>query len=115
MGSASSYPAWWTQRADASSMRRNLAGATSMCATLSRYLGHEFSPTETRRRLQESGITILDVISRARDGERRAIEAIEETASRLGEGLAIVINTLNPSRIYVGGEITELWDQVEPV
>jgi predicted NBD/HSP70 family sugar kinase len=26
-----------------------------------------------------------------------------------------VINTLNPSRIYVGGEITELWDQVEPV
>ncbi|HWJ15057.1 MAG TPA: ROK family protein [Gemmatimonadaceae bacterium] len=92
-----------------------LEAYASNLATLSRYLGHEFSPTETRRLLQESGLTILDVIARARDGERRAIEAIDETAARLGEGLAIVINTLNPSRIFVGGEITELWDRVEPV
>jgi predicted NBD/HSP70 family sugar kinase len=92
-----------------------LEAYASNLATLSRYLGHEFSPTETRRLLQESGITILDVIARVREGETRAIEAVEETASRLGEGLAIVINALNPSRIYVGGEITELWDRVEPV
>jgi len=92
-----------------------LEAYASNLATLSRYLGHEFSPTETRRLLQESGLTILDVIARAREGERRAMDAIDETAARLGEGLAIVINTLNPSRIFVGGEITELWDRVEPV
>jgi len=92
-----------------------LEAYASNLATLSRYLGHEFSPTETRRLLQESGITILDVIARAHSGERRALDAVDETASRLGEGLSIVINTLNPSRIYVGGEITELWDRVEPI
>src|SRR5262252_2380128 len=54
-----------------------LEAYTSNLATLSRYLGHEFSPTETRRLLQESGITILDVIARARDGDHRAGEAID--------------------------------------
>ena len=92
-----------------------LEAYTSNLATLSRYLGHPFSPTETRRMLQESGVTIEDVISRACAGERRAVSALEETARHLGGGLAVIINTLNPAQIFVGGEITEAWDQLAPV
>jgi predicted NBD/HSP70 family sugar kinase len=92
-----------------------LEAYTSNLATLSRYLGHPFSPTETRRMLQESGLTIDDVIARALAGERRARSALEETARYLGGGLAIIINTLNPAQIFVGGEITEAWQQLAPV
>ena len=92
-----------------------LEAYTSNLATLSRYLGHEFSPTETRGLLHESGLTITDVISRAEAGDARAISAIEETARHLGGGLAVIINTLNPAQIFVGGEITEAWARVYPV
>jgi predicted NBD/HSP70 family sugar kinase len=92
-----------------------LEAFTSNLATLSRYLGHPFSPTETRKMLHESRLTIDDVIARARSGERRAENALRETARYLGGGLAVIINTLNPAQIFVGGEITEAWDQIVPV
>jgi N-acetylglucosamine repressor len=92
-----------------------LEAYTSNLATLSRYLGHEFSPTETRHLLQQSGLTITDVLARARSGDHRAVAALRETAEHLGVGLAIIINTLNPAQIFVGGEITEAWDQLAPV
>lgn len=92
-----------------------LEAFTSNLATLSRYLGHEFSPTETRNLLHTSGLTITDVIARARAGEARAMETLEETARHLGGGLAVIINTLNPAQIVVGGEITEVWDQLSPI
>ena len=88
---------------------------TSNLATLSRYLGHTFSPTGTRDLLNESGLTMTDVITRSRNGDSRARAAIEETARYLGGGLAVIVNTLNPAQIFVGGEITEAWDQVGPV
>jgi predicted NBD/HSP70 family sugar kinase len=74
-----------------------------------------FSPTGTRDLLIESGLTITDVVARARDGDARARAAIDETARHLGGGLAVIVNTLNPAQIFVGGEITEAWDQVGPV
>ncbi len=91
-----------------------LEAYTSNLATLSRYLGHEFSPAETRELLNESRISITDVIARARSGEARASAALHETARHLGVGLAVIINTLNPAQIFVGGEITEAWDQLSP-
>src|SRR6185436_10474415 len=84
-----------------------LEAFTSNLATLSRYLGHEFSPTATRDLLHESKLTITDVIARSRSGDARATAALEETARHLGGGLAVIINTLNPAQIVVGGEITE--------
>ena len=92
-----------------------LEAYTSNLATLSRYLGHEFSPTETRDLLHDSRVTMNDVVARARSGEARAADAIRETARYLGIGLAVIINTLNPARIVVGGEITEAWEHVSPV
>lgn len=91
-----------------------LEAYTSNLATLSRYLGHELSATDTRRVLQASGLTIHDVITRARSGEARARAALQETAGYLGLGLGIIINALNPAKIFVGGEITAAWDELAP-
>jgi predicted NBD/HSP70 family sugar kinase len=44
----------------------------------------------------------------------RAHEALEATARYLGAGLAVIINTLSPAEIFVGGEIAEAWDQIAP-
>jgi N-acetylglucosamine repressor len=92
-----------------------LEAYTSNLATLSRYLGHQLSQTATRELLHASGLTIDDVIARARAGEPRARAALEETARYLGAGLAIIVNALNPSQIFVGGEITAAWDLFAPV
>ncbi len=92
-----------------------LEAFTSNLATLARYLGHEFSPDAARGLLAESGLTVDDVIARSQAGEARAIAAIDETARYLGVGIASLVSTLNPSHVYIGGEITEVWDRVGPV
>lgn len=92
-----------------------LESYTSNLATLSRYLGHEFSPTETRDLLHAHGITITDVIARAKAGDTKAQRALEETARHLGVGLSVIVNTLNPAQIFIGGEITEAWEHLAPM
>ena len=82
-----------------------LEAYTSNLATLTRYLGKEFSPATARALIHSSGLSIVDVIARARSGERRAVEALQATAGYLGAGLAVIINTLSPAQIFVGGEI----------
>jgi len=91
-----------------------LEAYTSNLATLARYLGQELSPTVLRETLHSSGLTISDLIARARSGDKRARAAFMETAKYLGAGLAMIVNSLNPSQIFVGGEITEIWEQIAP-
>jgi N-acetylglucosamine repressor len=91
-----------------------LEAYTSNLATLSRYLGRELSLTETRERLQQEALTVPELITRARTGDERARAAIEQTGRYLGVGLAMIVNSLNPARIIVGGEITEAWEMIEP-
>ena len=92
-----------------------LEAYTSNLATLSRYLGHEFSPAETKALLQAAGLTTLDVVARARAGDARAADALNETARYLGVGLSMIINSLNPAQVFVGGEIAEAWDMIDPM
>jgi predicted NBD/HSP70 family sugar kinase len=87
---------------------------TSNLATVCRYLGQEFSPATARELLPATGVTIAEVVSRAIAGESRAVEALQETARHLGAGLSVIIKTLSPTQIVVGGEITEVWDLLEP-
>ena len=54
------------------------------------------------------------MISRARGGDAKALTALNSTARYLGLGLASVINAIDPSEIYIGGEITEAWSLIEP-
>lgn len=87
---------------------------TSNLATLSRYLGHELSSSGARAVLEESSLTIDGLIALARTGDARARETLDETGRYLGRGLAMIVNALNPSRIFIGGEITSAWDIIEP-
>lgn len=82
-------------------------------ATLSRYFGRNVSshgPLE----MSISEFTIDDLIIRARGNDAKALTALNSTARYLGLGLASIINAVDPSRIYIGGEITEAWDLIEP-
>ena len=85
----------------------------SNLATLSRYFGRDL----TNQKLQNSEVldfTVEDLIVRARAGDGKALAAVHATARYLGLGLASIITTIDPARIYVGGEITTAWDLIEP-
>ena len=76
-------------------------------AVIARYRGTDPSWPAS----DETGsVTIEHVMARARAGERQALETVLETGHFLGRGLATIIKTVDPQRIYVGGEITEVWD-----
>ena len=81
-------------------------------ATLARYFGRA---AESRDPVPaaEQDFTIEDLIARARGGDARAREAIQTTGRYLGAGLVSVVNVFDPSRVYVGGEITAAWDLIE--
>jgi predicted NBD/HSP70 family sugar kinase len=91
-----------------------LEAFTSNLATVSRYLGKDFSPTTALALAHSSDVTITDVVARAIAREPKALRALDETARYLGAGLAVIIKTLSPTEIVVGGEITEAWADIEP-
>jgi N-acetylglucosamine repressor len=80
-------------------------------ATVARYLGTDASwPASAQAR----DVTVEDVIARARAGEARAVDTLRETGIYLGRGLATIVKAIDPRRIYMGGEIIEAWDLIEP-
>ncbi len=62
---------------------------------------------------QPSGVSVTDIIDYARAGDKLALATILDTARYLGLGLVTVMHTLDPSRIYIGGEIIAAWDLIE--
>ena len=85
----------------------------SNLATISRYFGKNLSQRQPLS-LETANFTIEDLIKRARTGDGKALAALHLTARYLGLGLASIINAIDPSQIYLGGEITEAWDIIEP-
>ena len=85
----------------------------SNIATLSRYFGKSVGHKQPQT-IEVSQFTIEDLISRARGGDGKALAALNSTARYLGLGLASVVNAVDPSDVYIGGEITEAWDLIEP-
>jgi N-acetylglucosamine repressor len=79
-------------------------------ATLARYFGQEPNADGP----PASDFTIDDLLARARGGDMKARAAVQATGAYLGVGLAVIVNALDPSAVYVGGEITGAWDLVEP-
>ena len=83
----------------------------SNLATLSRYFGRD-----QRDRLappESAALTIDDLSARARGGDGKALAALLSTARYLGLGLGSVVNAIDPSHVYIGGEITAAWDLIE--
>ena len=85
----------------------------SNLATLSRYFGRNISRKQPGS-IETIEFTIEDLITRAKGGDSKALTALQSTARYLGLGLASVINAIDPSFVYVSGEITEAWDLIEP-
>lgn len=85
----------------------------SNLATLSRYFGRSLTNKQPQT-LENAQFTIEDLITRARSGDAKAVTALHSTARYLGLGLASVINVIDPNCVYIGGEITEAWDLIEP-
>lgn len=89
---------------------------TSNLATLSRYFGWNLSKLspKTLRDAEKRAFNVVDLIARARNGDDKALGAIQESARFLGLGLAAIVNVVNPDSIYLAGEITTGWDLIEP-
>lgn len=81
-------------------------------ATLSRYFGREITPRQPQS-VDVAEFTIEDLITRARSNDSKALTALHSAARYLGLGLASIINSVDPSQIYIGGELTEAWDLIE--
>jgi len=86
----------------------------SNLATLSRYFGQDLSE-ERPRQAETVSFTVEDLIAQARAGDAKALAAINSTARYLGLGLASIVNSVDPARIYIGGEITTAWSLIEPI
>ncbi len=86
----------------------------SNLATLSRYFGEDLSDARPRE-AETANCTVEDLIARARAGDAKALAAINSTARYLGLGLASIVNSVDPARIYIGGEITTAWSLIEPI
>lgn len=86
----------------------------SNIATLSRYFGRNVAERKPQA-VDLAEFTIDDLIVRARSNDSKALTALHSTARYLGLGLASIINAIDPSRIFIGGEITEAWDLIEPL
>jgi predicted NBD/HSP70 family sugar kinase len=90
---------------------------TSNLATLSRYFGWNLSKLSPKalRNSEEHPFTILELIARARSGDTKAVNALEESARFLGLGMATLVNAINPDCIYLSGEIITAWDMIENI
>jgi predicted NBD/HSP70 family sugar kinase len=86
----------------------------SNLATVSRYLGRELDPGQPIP-AEVAALTVDDVISRSRQGDRLASGALQATARYLGTGLSALVNAVDPARVYVSGEIIAAWDSLAPV
>jgi predicted NBD/HSP70 family sugar kinase len=62
---------------------------------------------------EPEGPTVKEIVARARAGEARAVETLRETGYYLGRGFATIVKSIDPQRVYVGGEITLAWDLFE--
>ena len=81
-------------------------------ATLSRYFGRNVGSRQPQS-IDVADFTIEDLIVRARGNDSRALTTLNSTARYLGMGLASIVNSIDPSTIYIGGEITDAWDLIE--
>lgn len=62
---------------------------------------------------EPEGPSVREIVARARAGEKRALETLRETGYYLGRGFSTIVKSIDPRRIYVGGEITLAWDLLE--
>jgi predicted NBD/HSP70 family sugar kinase len=78
-------------------------------ATLARYCGKGRKTAAASDR----PFTMGDLITRARAGDGKALNALQPSGRYLGLGLGGIINIVDPDHIFIGGEITTAWALIE--
>jgi predicted NBD/HSP70 family sugar kinase len=56
-----------------------------------------------------------EILTLARQGDSRAWKALERMAECLGKGIAMLMTGLAPDVIVVVGEVTRVWDKINPI
>jgi predicted NBD/HSP70 family sugar kinase len=62
-----------------------------------------------------SGLTFVDLLSCADNGDVRAVKALETMAQYLGRGMRMIVAGLAPERIVVVGDLTRSWSRFGPI
>ncbi len=62
-----------------------------------------------------AGLTFLDLLSLADQGNARAAKALEKMAHYLGRGMRMIVAGLAPERIIIIGDLTRSWKRFGPV
>lgn len=84
-------------------------------ATAKRYLVEVSGGDGNRPNGARTGplLGVEEIVRRAKRGERAAEAALVGTGREIGRGLAAVVSTINPKRIYLAGEVVAAWDLIE--
>jgi predicted NBD/HSP70 family sugar kinase len=75
-------------------------------AALREYLGTTTTSTS---------INFIDLLSRADQGDKRAVKALTNMAEYLGRGMRMIVAGLAPERIVVVGDLTRSWQRFGPI
>jgi len=73
---------------------------------LEREVGNRYLQAKAARLFHRPGITLEELCSLAQKGDRRALKLWEDTAVHIGNALTGVVNLLNPTRIVIGGGVS---------
>ena len=60
-------------------------------------------------------MTFQDLLSRAEQGDEKAVSALEKMAHYAGRGMRMVVAGLAPERIVVVGDLTRCWHRFGPI
>lgn len=60
-------------------------------------------------------LTFPDLLSRADNGDKRAVDALDTMARHLGRGMRMIVAGVAPQRIVVIGDLTRSWRRFGPV
>ncbi len=66
------------------------------------------------RDFSQKNITAKDVCAAAEEGDLTAVEILETSGKKLGEGLSVLIDILNPERIIIGSIFTRCRKFLQP-
>ncbi len=85
----------------------------------------EIGAAAVKRKLVNAGVTIpkksaaeVDwvglIAEKAKSGDPQVLEVLRKVGSQLGEGIARLVQTFNPSMVVIGGRLGQLMEIVEP-
>ncbi|HQU83497.1 MAG TPA: ROK family protein [Pyrinomonadaceae bacterium] len=80
------------------------------------FYSQETTRSQNGKKSEEAAKPTFDDILRLYElGDPKAVESIERMAHYLGLGIGMLITSLAPNLIVCVGEITRVWDKVEPI